>query len=269
MPDDQLVQQPSSSVLELHTDDLLPGPGNRPATPDSLADLLPSMEQHGQQQPGIVTPAGPEHPGKDFVLAGNRRVMCCRILGFKFKAIRVPGPITPLALIRIRLTENVIRRAMTPDEVVADLLAYIREAGCTQAEAAAALGLKPSYVSKLLAPSKRLIPDLHHLHQNTDLCRDALRIISAMPTPALQKELAEKVLARGRVKRDVIEAMAAELKGRLPRVPRQHRIQDGPAVLTVPGDWTAERLVEWLAGVHRKARRCVELKHPLQGLSGL
>src|SRR5262245_27024860 len=73
-------------VLEFDPADCLPAPGNRPVTPESVTDLLPSMEKTGQVVAGFIY-ADPELPRKWRVADGNRRVMCCRILGIKFRAI--------------------------------------------------------------------------------------------------------------------------------------------------------------------------------------
>ncbi len=244
------------------------GIGNRPVTPESVSsDLLPSVEKYGQQQPGIVTD-NPEKPGRLMAAAGNRRLMCCRILGIKFKAIRVHGPITMVDIIRIRLTENVIRKTMTKDEIVADILQHIEITGCTQESAAEAVGFSCGYVSKLLSPNRRLIPELHGLGNNPKVTRDVLRILASMPTPDMQKKLAERVLAdieqHGRAKRNVIERVALEMKGgnRPRRVPRAEVSKDG-ARIVYPGDWTWERLAKFLGDLYERAKR--EAKNQAEG----
>ncbi len=62
-----------------------PAPGNRVVTPESVSDLLPSMESQGQLVPGIIYP-DPEQPGHYFGADCNRRAMVCRILGRKLRA---------------------------------------------------------------------------------------------------------------------------------------------------------------------------------------
>lgn len=234
-------------VLDLAPDDILTPPGNRPVTPDSVGDLLPSIEAAGQRIPGIVYPH-PEQPGKYLCAAGNRRVFCCRILGRSFKAVLLSEPPSEVELIRTRLTENVIRKAMSADEIARDIERYMEVAKATQEQAAEFFGFSKSYVSKLLAPSKRLSPDLHHLHENPAICRDVIRIIAGMPTPDQQRQLAEKVLATikagGTVKRDIVERWAAGMKGKRQPKAAPFKVRIDGAVATLPGDWSWDRVIE-------------------------
>ena len=212
--------------------DVLPVSGNRPVTPDSVADLLPSIENIGQQVPGIVF-AHPELPGKYCCADGNRRALCQRMLGRKFMAILLDHAPTNRELRRIRISTNAIRKGMTADQIAADLEEHVAETGDTQEAAAEYFSLSPGYVSKLLAPSKRLCPDLHHLRDNPAISRDALRIIATMPTHELQKQLAERALATisagGTVKRDLLERLAAQMKGgpRQAKKPRPLKLKYG------------------------------------------
>jgi hypothetical protein len=119
-------------------------------------------------------------------------------------------------LIRIRMTVNNVHKHMTPDEVAADLQRYMQATSATQHVAAEFFGLSPGYVSKLLAPSKRLLPELKHLADNPAVPRDVLRIVAGMGTLELQKKLAERVLAdvarEGKANRDAIQLAADEMK---------------------------------------------------------
>src|SRR5688500_2923966 len=75
-------------VLEFDPADVLPAAGHRPVTPEQVAasGLLGNVETNGQLAPGVLYD-DPELPGKKRASDGNRRLMCCRILGIKFKAI--------------------------------------------------------------------------------------------------------------------------------------------------------------------------------------
>lgn len=233
---------------------ILPALGNRPVSPSDVEDLLPTMGDPGigQRQPGIVYD-NPERPGHLFCAAGNRRLLACRILGTPFKAIRIPGPVTALDIIKIRLTENVIRKAMSPREIAADIEEYIRLAKVTQAEAAAYFGFSPAKASKLLS-LKNLIPELHPLVDGGSLCGDVARIIASLP-PEQQKELAERAV-KNDMKRDAVEKVAAAMRGSKRKVHvRDRKFRDGPACLTCPGDWTSQRIADWLAEAVKKFRR--------------
>jgi ParB-like chromosome segregation protein Spo0J len=173
-----------------------------------------------------------------------------------------------LDIIRIRLTENVIRKTMTKDEIATDILRHMEITGCTQDSAADAFGLSAGYISKLLAPIRHLIPELQYLSDNPKVTRDVLRIVATMPTSDLQKQLAERVLAdierHGRAKRNVIERLAAEMKGtnRARRVHRAAVKKDG-ASFVYPGDWAWERLAAFLGDLYERAKR--EAKKQAEG----
>lgn len=246
-------------VVELHTDHVVTPPGNRSVTLESVADLLPSIEQHGQHVPGIVyTDAGV--PGRYVCVEGNRRLLCCRVLGRPFCAVLLEHPPSDIDLIRLRLTTNMLRKAMTPDEVAADIRRYMAASGATQDAAAEFFGFSAGYVSKLLAPARRLLPELRHLADNPGVCRDVVRIVAAMPTPELQKQLAERVLEdvtrHGKAKRDRVERLATELRGGpAPRKPGRVRAEKEGATLVVPGDWAWDRLAKFLGDLAEVAKR--------------
>lgn len=198
-------------ILELDPPDIITPADNRVITPESLSDLLPSMRKIGQQVPGIVFPS-PTMPGKFICAAGNRRLACCRFLGIKFKAVAIHGQVSKAELRRLRITENVLRKAMTPFELAADIAAHVQETECTQDEAAEFFGLSSGQVSKLLSVPKRLAPDLHQHVQNFDVCRDVARIISSLPTHEMQREVMKRAIDHD-MKRDAVEALAKKMRG--------------------------------------------------------
>jgi ParB family chromosome partitioning protein len=252
-------------VLEFDPPDIETPPGNRPATPDTVGDLLESMRAVGQRVPGIVYPH-PEKPRKWLCGAGNRRLLCCRILGIPFKAIVVPEPPSEVELIRLRLTENVIRKGMTAEEIARDIERYMEVANATQEQAAEFFGFSKGYVSKLLAPSKRLVPDLHHLRDNPDICRDAIRIIASMPTPELQRQLAERVLATinsgGVVKRDMVERLAAQMKGsKRPKKAKRMKAKVDDASIEYPEDWGWDKVIAFGQRIAEAGRQGAKMQN--------
>ncbi|MCE9564620.1 MAG: ParB/RepB/Spo0J family partition protein [Planctomycetes bacterium] len=228
-------------VLELHTDDVIAAPGNRPVSPDSVSDILPSMQAFGQQVPGIVYLA-PD--GKYICGAGHRRLLCCRILGMRFKAILASGPMSEVELIRLRLTENVIRKAMTPREIAADIEQYITLAKVTQAEAAEHFGFSTSKVSKMLS-LKNLAPEIHPLVDSGKLCGDVARIIASLQV-GQQKNLADRAVANG-WKRDTVEREAKKLRGEKPKVKERCKLEKNGVRLEFEGGLTWELLKTFTA----------------------
>jgi ParB/RepB/Spo0J family partition protein len=197
-------------VLEFDPGCVQHDPGNPAGRIDDVQDLIESFEATGGQQvPGFVYPH-PELPDTYITPDGNRRLRTCRILGLKFKAILLARAPSKQELRRLRLTTNNVRKAMTPEQVAAEIEGHIAETGETQEQAAAFFGLSAGYVSKLLAPSKSLCAELHPLRDNPAISQDVLRIIARMPTPDLQKQLAERVLSTidvgGTVGRESVES---------------------------------------------------------------
>jgi ParB/RepB/Spo0J family partition protein len=199
----------ADQVLELDPGCVLHDPDNPPGRIEDVRDLEDSYRATGGQQvPGFVY-RHPDFPGMYITPDGNRRLRTCRILGLKFKAILLERAPSKKELRRLRLTTNNVRKAMTPEQVAAEIGEHIAETGDTQEQAAAFFGLSAGYVSKLLAPAKSLCAELHPLRDNPAICRDVLRIIARMPTPELQRQLAERVLtttnAGGTVSRETVE----------------------------------------------------------------
>ena len=142
------VNGDASRILELLTDDVVTAAGNRVVTLETVADLLASMQAEGQIVPALVC-LHTDLPGKWLCLGGNRRLFCCRVLGLKLKAVAVEGPVTEERQVKLRLTENVIRRNMSLLEIAEDLHRYMQLTGvASQAEVAAALNMGVSEVSR-------------------------------------------------------------------------------------------------------------------------
>lgn len=198
------------AIVEVNPMEVLPAPGNRPVTPESVTDLMESMEA-GQVVPAILyRDAEGNLRGAD----GNRRAMVCCIKKMMLKAIILGHEPTWKELSRLRVAANSIHKRMNPDQLGTEIEEYLEKTGESQEEAAAWYGYGAPRICKLLA-DKRLAPDLEHLRQNPGLSRDARRVIATMPTHELQRQLAERALKRlaeGRpVKRDTLEAWKREM----------------------------------------------------------
>jgi ParB/RepB/Spo0J family partition protein len=250
---------PQAVVEEFDPADLITPPGNREHDVADVKDLLPSIRAHGQLQPGIVSPA-PDRPGRHLVLAGNRRALACKILGLKFKAIRVPGTVTAADLIRIRLTENVIRKGMSPFEIAADLDQYMALTGANQERAADEFGFSPAKVSKLLATDKRACPEVRAAVESGAVVRDVGRILAGLPTAEMQRDLLAKAVA-GQLKRDTVVRLAKQMTGLPRRHARPRKLSVDGATFVVPGDWPLDRIRDAVT----KALHAVEkaIKHNL------
>jgi ParB/RepB/Spo0J family partition protein len=264
---------PPLRLTELDPNDVMPAPGQRLVSPDSVTDLLASISKNGQLVPGICY-KHPDLAGKYCCADGNRRLMAVRIQGGNFKTFVADRPLTKAEVRRIRLTSD-IKKALTPDQIATDVEEHIAETGDSQEATAEFFGLSPGYVSKLLAPIKRLDPALRHLQQNRAFCRDVLRIIASMPTPEMQHKLAAKVKAivdeGGHPKRDLIVALGDEIKGKTPEKKRKApiKIKVNGASLVIPGDWAWDHLKALGDSIKSAAARGEKMEATTSILPGL
>ena len=215
-------------VVDPDVGDVMAAPWQPRDHAQNVADLLPSLTKIGQQVPGdrLPNPDRPSPGSANYLCAdGNRHLLACTVTGRKYKAIVLDHPPSKAELRRIRVTTNVIRKGMKPAEIAAEIEEHMAETGDNLRQTAEFLGITTGYASRLIAPDKRLCPELHHLLENKAFCRDALRIIATMPTPELQKKLAEKALATlkagGTIKRNNVQDLADTMKGE--KRPKQKR----------------------------------------------
>lgn len=254
----QIVVESSVPTLlpsvDLDPKDVLPAPGNALVTLEGItaSGLLASISERGQLVEGIVYTAPELPPGKFYNADGNGRALCALVLGRKFKARLLDHAPTKAELRRIRVATSLIRKdkSAAQAQLAADLLEEMEETGHTQEQAAADLGISAPHACKVLAPLKRLCPDLQHLRDSKAICWDGLRIIATMPTEELQKKLADRAQATiasgGKVKRDLMERWAKEMKGgNLPRKPKPIRVRHSGIAATIQGnvvqEWKAFR----------------------------
>ena len=227
-------------VLDLSTDDVLTPAGNRIVTLETVADLLASIQAEGQLVPGLVCPH-PELPGKWLCVGGNRRHFCCRALGIRFKAVGIEGPVTEERQVKLRLTENCLRRNMSLLEISEDLHRYMQLTGITsQAEVAAALSMGEPEVSRALRLPKLLDPELHGYVRDFKVGRSVAEMIASLPTHQ-QREVMQRVLEGDlkSVKRDAIAREIDRPKGKKPKAQKAVKIACGGVVATVKGDCVA------------------------------
>ena len=231
------VNGDASRILELLTDDVVTAAGNRVVTLETVADLLASMQAEGQIVPALVC-LHTDLPGKWLCLGGNRRLFCCRVLGLKLKAVVVEGPVTEERQVKLRLTENVIRRNMSLLEIAEDLHRYMQLTGvASQAEVAAALNMGVSEVSRALRLPKLLDPELHGYVRDFKVGRTVAEMIASLP-PEQQRDVMRRVVEgdlRGR-KRDAIGREIDRLKGKKPKAQKAVKLACGGVVATVKGN---------------------------------
>ncbi|MBP3958406.1 ParB N-terminal domain-containing protein [Gemmata sp. G18] len=229
-------------IIELNPFDCLPPPDNRAVTTEDVLAMAASFRANGGQlQPAIVC-VHPELPDKQMLLDGFIRNETCKLLGLKLKAVKVDRPFTKAEQAKLRLTANVIRKAMSPLEVANDIMLFIKEEGCTQTEAGEKIGLPQPTVSKYLTV-RNLPEDLRQLILDKKLDFNAAYAVATLPTLEMKREAARKIVEGGLKKDDAI-ALVNSMKGK--KQPKQPKKKKFTISFELPPVNAAAALVEHL-----------------------
>ena len=203
---------PTWKEIEVDAALVRPAPGNRTVTPESVSDLVPSVEKEGQLVPAIIFPDS-ERPGHFLGADGNRRAMVSRILGRKLRAYLLDRAPTEEEIIRIRAATNFHRKNASAYEIAADIKRWIElKPGATQRQAAEAFGISAPQVCKLLDKLEHACAELRQAEEEKRICPDSARIIATLPTAEQQREALKDAIAHD-LKRDAVERLVARIKG--------------------------------------------------------
>jgi len=113
--------------------------------PDSVADLVDSIKEHGILEPLVIahTPAGYQ------IIAGERRWRASKILGLKDLPVIIKET-TPRGMLEMAIVENVQRTDLNPIERGKAFIRLMDEFGLANAEIAKRVAKSPAYVSNTL-----------------------------------------------------------------------------------------------------------------------
>ena len=126
-----------------------------PAEREDIDFLMASLDESGQRVPVLL--ARHDSPGYRYrYLDGHGRGYCLGKLGRMMQAIVIAGDVTDSELIEIKFQSNVLRRAMSLDEIAADTLRYIELTNCKQKEVAYRLKVSETTISRALALANRI-----------------------------------------------------------------------------------------------------------------
>ena len=137
----------TAQITELDIDNLQPNPlqprGN--LTPESVADLVESIRQHGILEPLVIakTPAGYQ------IIAGERRWRAAKIVGLKVVPVVVKET-NPRGMLEMAIIENVQREDLNPIDRGRAFLRLLEEFGLTNQDIAEKVSKSGSYVSNSL-----------------------------------------------------------------------------------------------------------------------
>lgn len=156
-------------------------------SPAMLADLVESMQAHGQLVPGWLCPS-PELPdGTLLCIEGNRRLAVARLLGLPFWAFDLGRDVSEAERIRLIFQHHHSRRVMSREEVAERAARFIELTGCPAAEAARYLNISGPTLSRAFG-EKRIPTELKARADQLGLSIRSL--VAAMPLPLMAKAIA-------------------------------------------------------------------------------
>ncbi|MEN8719592.1 MAG: ParB/RepB/Spo0J family partition protein [Oceanococcaceae bacterium] len=195
-------------VIEIALDLLRPGElqPRRVMDDTALRELADSIRVQGIIQPLVVRPltAGSDHFE---IVAGERRWRAARMAGLG----KVPALVRALedrAVLAIGLIENIQREGLNPIDEANALARLIAEVGLTHEQCAEAVGRSRAAVSNMLR-LLNLCSEVQDLLRHSQIEMGHGRALLTLE-PALQEELAQRVVREGLSVRDT-EALVRRL----------------------------------------------------------
>ena len=203
---DALVPVPEgSSYAELPLEAIVPNP-RQPRSVfdgDALDELVDSIREVGLLQPVVVRPLG---DGRYELVMGERRWRASQAAG----TVTIPAIVRPTEdhdLLRDALLENLHRAQLNPLEEAAAYQQLLEDFGCTQDELAVRIKRSRPQISNTIR-LLRLPPTVQRRVAAGVLSAGHARALLAVPEPAGQERLAQRVVAEGLSVRAVEELVA-------------------------------------------------------------
>ena len=241
--------------MKLLLTDLLPQLFDRPRDPAEVERLAQSLRAEGQLVPIRVVKVGTRWR----IVEGGTRAAAARYLGWpEIEAVAEERELSAFEELRQCFTANEARSGFTPLQRAELFQRLLQEGNLTGAELAAKLGISPSEVTKVLAISRNLIGPLKELVESSKLSASIAYLMSRLPEE-VQKSLAPKATE---LRRETVEGLVARHAGARPKPVKPVQVKDGPAVVTLPGQWTLAQGLEWLSKVSEAMRKCDKLGLP-------
>ena len=222
--------------------------------PEALADLAESIRVHGIIQPLTVRRLA---SGYYQIIAGERRWRAAKEAGLA----EVPAVIIEAddrKVMELGLIENLQREDLNPAEEARGYQVLMEEYGLTQEQVAQQMGKsRPAIANtlRLLA----LPEDILKLLEEEALSAGHARAILALPTPALQRQAAKKVI-EGQLSVRQTEALVKALQKQKPDKPKD----DGPDLSLYLGELEKDlsgRLGRKVKIAHRGKKGKIELEY--------
>lgn len=231
-------------------------PGNRIPTLELIAPkLLPSVEKYGILVPVLLC-VREEAPGRYWSVDGACRVECAKIRGLRVPAVDVGRMLTDREKRLYRVATSHIRNSLDPYQLLDEIVAEMKDCGCTQGEAAANLGISEGEASRTMR-MKDLAEDLRPLVEGFDISPSKAKLIASVGCHDQQRQLMKDAIAKGWDKATV-QRKVSEAKG-TKKAPKQAgaKVSFNGVSATVKGDPLAalEGFASKAAEVVKKLRR--------------
>lgn len=174
---------------------------------DSLARLAESLKTRGQLQP--IRVRWDEGRGVYVVVLGERRLRAAGLAGLDtVAAVVVSGNPSPEELLEDQLVENALREDLRPVEQARAYQSLMARLGLTQRQLADRLQVSQGAIAQALA----LLALPATIQAQVDMGELAPTVayeVAKLPTPEIQAELADRILAEGLTRSDVVEEVRA------------------------------------------------------------
>lgn len=193
LPERPEAREAPEEVLQVPVDQIDPNPlqSRTVFQAERLQELAQSIQANGVIQPLVTRRRG----GRYQLVAGERRWRAAKLAGLA----KIPVIVQELSdeqLLEVTLIENIQREDLTPIEVAHAFERLVRDLGLSHEEIARRTGKDRSTITNMLR-LLRLPADLQQLLSEHRLSMGHARAILGLPTPELQRQVAEKASAQG------------------------------------------------------------------------
>jgi len=198
------------SFKSIPIDLVMPNPNQprRHVSDDSIQELAASIQQAGLMQPLVVRR---QEGGGYELIAGERRLRACRVLGWK----EVPAMIREVPanrMLELALIENIQRKNLNPIECALAMKEMMETLELTQEEVAGKVGKQRSSVANMLRLLELPEDIQEHVSRGT-LSMGHARALASLPEDATKRALMKEILEGGLSVRAVEKKAAFAKKG--------------------------------------------------------
>ena len=188
-----ITETPKEEIVEIPLDELRSNPYQPRVVfdEDALNELAASIKEHGVFQPIIVKKSIKGYE----IIAGERRVKACRMLGLK----TIPAIVREFddtQMMEIALLENLQREDLNPFEEASAYVKIMNAKGLTQEEFSKVIGKSQSYINNTMG-LLRLPDEVKNMVIKNEISMTHARILSKISDKDLVKSLAKRVVDEG------------------------------------------------------------------------